>query len=39
MLDMQNLDIIKNWLHLDTEAEAGIYYDNHDKLLVFDKKS
>ncbi len=39
MLDMQNLDIIKNWLYLDTEAQAGIYFDNDDKLFVFEKKS
>ena len=37
MLDLQNKELILHWLGLNSNAEAGIYFDDHDQLTVINR--
>ena len=37
MLDMTNQELVHHWLLLRPDIEAGIFFDNADKLLVLNQ--
>jgi hypothetical protein len=37
MLDLQNKELVLHWLGLNSNAEAGIYFDDHDQLTVINR--
>ena len=34
MLEMTNQQLVENWLSLRPDIDAGVFFDNEDKLLV-----
>ncbi|KAF2836054.1 hypothetical protein M501DRAFT_1026273 [Patellaria atrata CBS 101060] len=37
VLEMQNIEVVQEWLKVVPDAEAALYFDEHDELMVIDR--
>lgn len=34
ILEMENIDVVKKWLEIDTQAKAGLYFDKNNRAMI-----